>query len=178
MLKSESQLQICPKAKECVRNYKECLENYAIGNHSARTCWRGTPHVCKVDCHTPLDINCPCGCEVFEQGGKMTEEKKEEKVIEFSDLNLEQLVANKDSDKLSRLIDEWEGRIRAADVALQIINEDLTLQNKELVELRNTLAQKRQEQLETEQTVRKGLHTLRQLNSEKRGLERAYWRAK
>ena len=97
---------------------------------------------------------------------------------DFENLNLEQKVANKESDKLSQIIDEWEKKIRSADAALQIVSEDFMILSQDIIKMRNELSNKRQEQLEVENTVRKGLFNVRKLKSEKTQIERAFWRAK
>lgn len=104
----------------------------------------------------------------------MTEEKK----VEFKDLNIEQLVINQDSDKLSGLLDEWDKKINEEDKLLQVVEENANSINKELVVLRNQVADKRQEQLDIESLLKKGNHNLRELRGQKNIIDRAFWRAK
>jgi len=98
--------------------------------------------------------------------------------MDFKDLNLEQLVTNQDSDKLSTLLDEWDKKIRDSDATLQIVEENYIGITKEMVEMRNDLSNKRQEQLDCEDIKRKGLHNLRVLKSEKATIERSFWKSR
>jgi len=97
---------------------------------------------------------------------------------EFKDLNLEQMITNQESEKLSVLNDEWEKRIRQADATQQIVEQAGLAIEKELIELRDNLSKKRKEQLDNESVVKKGSHNIRNLKSEKKNIEWAFWRSK
>lgn len=99
-------------------------------------------------------------------------------MTEWKDLKLTQLEANKDSDQLSRLLDEWAEKIRVVDASLQIVEQAYIEVNKDMTKLKNELSNKRQEQLGLESTIHKATHTKRELSSQLKQIERFFWRSK
>ena len=97
---------------------------------------------------------------------------------EFNPQEIAQLELNRNSDKLSNLIDEWDKKIVSSDATLQVVETNHNTLQKELVTLRNELAQKRKEELDSESIVRKANHNIRTLKSQKSIIERAFWRSK
>jgi chromosome segregation ATPase len=98
--------------------------------------------------------------------------------MDFEELNLKQMILNKESDRLTTLEDEWESKIRVVDANLQIVNDEYAKIDKEYVTMKDDLSKKRKELMDLESSVRKALYQLRKLKSEKKSLNSAFWRAK
>lgn len=96
----------------------------------------------------------------------------------FEDINIAQLVIDKNSDRLSTLEDEWAVKINVADANLQIVEQSMRDIDKEYTTLRDALAVKRHELKDIEGVVSKGNYNLRKLKSEKQVLNRAFWRCR
>ena len=84
--------------------------------------------------------------------------------IKFEDIDLEQLIINKNSDKINEYQDIWAKKLMEADKRLQSIAEELSQLEKDLIDKKGT--------------KRKGHHLLRNIRKEAEIIDRAYWRAK
>ena len=98
--------------------------------------------------------------------------------MEFKFEDLKKLEANRDSDSLSNMIDEWAKKIITEDELLKEVDDSYFKVTKELVILRQQVSEKRQEQLDLESIKSKAHYNIRKLNNEKAQISRAFWRSR
>jgi chromosome segregation ATPase len=98
--------------------------------------------------------------------------------MEFDKINIKQMVLNKDSDGLSVLEDEWDVKIKDADECLQVVEQRILQVEKECIDLRDNLSDKKKELKDLESAASKGRHNLRRMTSEKKTINKNFWRAK